>query len=179
MGRKTFESILEYIGKPLPNRVNIVVTQNPDFKKEGIVISNSLEDAINKAKKSENREIFIIGGAHVFREVLEKGIVNRIYLTKVEGDFSCDTFFPDYSQFKKVVSEETGESNGIKFRFITNEEIYHIGRIQIEALAARIQLHVGKNRDGVAALDDALHVAQGLQQRGPLDCQFHDDISSP
>src|SRR3989344_9590639 len=89
MGRKTFESILEYIGKPLPNRVNIVVTQNPDFKKEGIVISNSLEDAINKAKKSENREIFIIGGAHVFREVLEKGIVNRIYLTKVEGDFSC------------------------------------------------------------------------------------------
>ncbi|OGH37736.1 MAG: hypothetical protein A3B44_00515 [Candidatus Levybacteria bacterium RIFCSPLOWO2_01_FULL_38_21] len=121
MGRKTFESILEYIGKPLPNRVNIVVTQNPDFKKEGIVISNSLEDAINKAKKSENREIFIIGGAHVFREVLEKGIVNRIYLTKVEGDFSCDTFFPDYSQFKKVVSEETGESNGIKFRFINLE----------------------------------------------------------
>ena len=97
------------------------MTQNPDFKKEGIVISNSLEDAINKAKKSENREIFIIGGAHVFREVLEKGIVNRIYLTKVEGDFSCDTFFPDYSQFKKVVSEETGESNGIKFRFINLE----------------------------------------------------------
>ena len=120
MGRKTFESILEHIGKPLPNRVNIVVTQNLDFKKEGIVILNSLEDAINKAKESENREIFIIGGARIYEQAI--GVADKIYLTKVEGNYNCDVFFPDYkSQFKRIINEEEGESNGIKYKFIDLE----------------------------------------------------------
>lgn len=121
MGRKTFESILSYIGKPLPDRINMVVTRNPDFKAEGVSINTSLEEALSEAKENEQSEIFIIGGAQIFQQAIDMGIVDRIYLTKVEGDYGADTFFPDYSQFKKVLKEEAGESNGIKFRFVDLE----------------------------------------------------------
>ena len=121
MGRKTFESILSYTGKPLPDRINMVITRNPDFKAEGVSINTSLEEALSEAKGNEQSEIFIIGGAQIFKQAIDMGVVDRIYLTKVEGDYGADTFFPDYSQFKKVVSEEAGESNGIKFRFINLE----------------------------------------------------------
>lgn len=120
MGRKTFESILSYIGKPLPNRTNIVVTRNPDFKANGIIITDSLEAALNKAKEIEKKEIFIIGGAEIFGQTID--IADRLYLTKVEGDYDCDTFFPKYeSSFTKVLYEENRESNGIKYRFLDLE----------------------------------------------------------
>lgn len=121
MGRKTLESIVDYIGKPLPERINIVVTSNPNLANEGVIVAGSLEDAFNKAKKTEKDEIFVIGGAHVFQEVIDMGIADRLYLTKVEGDFDCDTFFPDYSDFKRVIHEEKGEEGKYKFRFVDLE----------------------------------------------------------
>ncbi|MCL5746674.1 MAG: dihydrofolate reductase [Patescibacteria group bacterium] len=66
-------------------------------------------------------EVFIIGGGQVFKEALEKGLVDRLYLTIVKGDFGADTFFPDYSQFKKVTSEEKRESDGYKYTFLELE----------------------------------------------------------
>ena len=120
MGRKTFESILSYIGKPLPSRTNIVVTRNPGFKSNGIIIADSLEDALSKANEIEKKEIFIIGGAEIFGQAID--IADKIYLTKVEGDYGADTFFPDYTDFKKVISEEEGESKGIKYKFIDLEK---------------------------------------------------------
>src|SRR5579859_209561 len=82
MGRRTFESI----GRILPNRTNIIVTRDPDFNIAGAVMSFSLEDALEKAKESPGaEEVFIFGGGQIFKEALEKSLVNRIYLTIVTG----------------------------------------------------------------------------------------------
>ncbi|MBI4097803.1 MAG: dihydrofolate reductase [Candidatus Levybacteria bacterium] len=98
---------------------------------EGYVV-NSLEGAIEIAKKphpgpllkgegTRNQlleEIFIFGGGQVFKEAIEKGLVDRLYLTIVEGDFGADTFFPDYSEFDKIIHEEGGQSGEYKFKFL-------------------------------------------------------------
>jgi dihydrofolate reductase len=118
MGRRTFESI----GRVLPNRTNIIITQNSKLKIQNSVVVNSLEEGIEMAKKSPGAdEIFIFGGGQIFKQAIEENLVDRLYLTIVEGDFGADTFFPDYSNFKKVISEEQHESGDYKFRFLTLE----------------------------------------------------------
>lgn len=119
MGRKTWDSLPR---KPLPDRINMIITRSPDFRAEGASVNTSLEEAVVEAKDNEQEEIFIIGGAQIFREAIEKGIADRLYLTQVKGDFECDTFLPDYSGFKKVLSEEVGEENGLKFKYINLEK---------------------------------------------------------
>jgi len=118
MGRKTYDSLPQ---KPLPSRINMVITRNPDFKADGVSVNNSFEEALAVAKENEQSEIFIIGGAQIFQQAIDMGIVDRLYLTKVEGEFGADTFFPDYSDFKKAINEESGEENGIKYKFIDLE----------------------------------------------------------
>lgn len=128
LGRTTFESMLGYYqksGKPtMSMRIHIVVTRDPNYSVEpkyGFAV-HSIEEAISLAKEKEPEEIFIIGGAQIFQQAIDKGVVDRLYLTKVEGNFGCDTFFPDYSSFKKVVFEEEGEENGIKYKYINLEK---------------------------------------------------------
>lgn len=117
MGRKTFESI----GRPLPKRTNIVITRN-DMHIDGCLVVHSLEEGIEAAKKSPGSdEIFIFGGGQIWKEALEKNLVDRLYLTVVKGDYGADTFFPDYSNFKKVISEEHRESDGYTYTFLTLE----------------------------------------------------------
>lgn len=117
MGRKTFESI----GRPLANRMNFVVTRDPDYVPNGkIDICNSLEEAIEKAKEREVNEIFIIGGGQIYEQAMQ--YADKLYLTLVEGEFDdADTFFPDYSAFKKKVSEQTKSSNGYTYTFLELE----------------------------------------------------------
>lgn len=116
MGRKTFESI----GRVLPNRTNIIVTRDLKYSFEGAVVAHSLEEALEIAKNSEGSdEIFIFGGAQIFEQALPK--VDRLYLTLVEGDFRADTFFPDYSEFKKVINEQSGQFENLKYKFIDIE----------------------------------------------------------
>lgn len=124
MGRKTFESI----GRVLPDRTSIVITHDPNkvravsFYDPSVEIVQSLSEGIEKAKQSpDSSEIFIFGGGEIFREAIENGLVDKLYLTVVEGDYDADTFFPDYSQFKKVIKEEFGESGEYKFRFVDLE----------------------------------------------------------
>lgn len=112
MGRKTFESI----GKPLPNRTNIIITRDPGYTADGCVVVNSLEKAIEEAKKVEAEELFIIGGAQIFNQSLP--IADKLYLTLVEGDFDGDVFFPDYSEFNTIVHQENKKENGFIFTFI-------------------------------------------------------------
>jgi dihydrofolate reductase len=123
MGRKTFESILSYIHKPLPGRTNIVITRNPDFKYEGVLVFHSLEDALKKAEEieslNENPEIHIGGGAELYMQAMP--LVDKLYLTIVDGEFEGDASFPDYSMFKKVLHEEKRESNGYTYTFIDLE----------------------------------------------------------
>lgn len=115
MGRKTYESI----GKPLPNRTNIIVTRYADYVVPECMVYNSLKEAIASAKGIDTEEIFIIGGADIFEQTLP--IADRLYLTIVEGKYEGDAFFPDYSQFTKVISEEKKESGKYKFKFVTLE----------------------------------------------------------
>lgn len=111
MGRKTFDSI----GKPLPNRTNIIITRNSSLIIPECIIANSIEEAIHKAKKIELSEIFIIGGAQVYTNALP--YTQRLYLTLIEKSFDCDTFFPDYSEFKNIISTEKKEFGDINYSY--------------------------------------------------------------
>ena len=86
MGRKTFESL----GKPLPNRTNIIITRNGNFKAEGCVIVNSLNEAIEASKADPNP--FILGGAEIYRQSIK--IADVLDLTLVDAELDADVFFP-------------------------------------------------------------------------------------
>jgi len=117
MGRKTFESI----GQPLPNRISVVITKDPDYYAEGIEVAHSLEEALRLASLAQgNNELFVIGGGQIYQEAIN--VADKLYLTVVEGNPEADTFFPDYSEFKKVVSEEQRESDGYKYKFLVLEK---------------------------------------------------------
>jgi dihydrofolate reductase len=124
MGRKTYESMLTYTnGKIIKGSTNIVVTHDPNYEKlhkEGCVVSHSLDEALEVAKKENPEEIIIFGGAKIYEQAMQ--ITDRLYLTVVEGDFNADTFFPDYSEFTRVLEDENLESEGYKYKFLTLEK---------------------------------------------------------
>ena len=113
MGQKTFESI----GHPLPHRKNIIITNDQNFKAAGCIIAYSIEEAFAKAKEVEKEEIFVIGGGSIYAQTI--GLADKLYLTIVgEEILDADTFFPDYSEFKNILSEEPRESNGLRYKFV-------------------------------------------------------------
>ena len=115
MGRKTFESLGS---RPLPKRTNIVITR-ADRVFEGTLTAHSLEEAIRLAEGDE--EIFIIGGAQIYREALR--IADRMYITRVMHDYEGDTSFPDIdlSEWELVAEEkhDRGEEYEYPFAFLT------------------------------------------------------------
>lgn len=117
MGRKTFESLGS---RPLPKRTNIVITR-ADRVFEGALTAHSLEEAICLAEGDE--EIFIIGGAQIYREALR--IADRMYITRVMHDYEGDTSFPDIdlSEWELVAEEkhDRGEEYEYPFAFLTYE----------------------------------------------------------
>lgn len=119
MGRRTFEPMSK---NPLKDRTNIVVTTNPDFKSdfENVIIVNSLDEALAAAKgKPGAEEIFIIGGGQIYKEGIH--FADRLYLTIVDKEVDADVYFPDYSDFKKVIFDEDHVWHGLKYKFITFE----------------------------------------------------------
>lgn len=119
MGKKTFDSI----GRVLPNRTNIIVTRDRDFKFDEAAVAHSLEEALEMAQMGNgSEEVFIFGGGQLFKESLEKGLVDRLYLTVVKGDYNADTFFPDYSAFTKVIEKEERNTDGHQYTFLTLEK---------------------------------------------------------
>ena len=147
MGRKTYESI----GKPLPNRTNIVITRNSDlflkshpefisgFSTECFVVG-SLEEAMQKTGDVEGKKQAISSEPHPEPSPERRGnekeifvigggqilhealsVVDRLYLTLVKGDFGADVFFPEYNEFTKVIEKEDHEEGGYKFQFLTLE----------------------------------------------------------
>lgn len=95
MGRKTYESI----GKPLPNRLNIVVSRDPDLKIDGVHVSSCLEDALVLAEKyittptTLNDKVMVIGGGEIYKQALP--LADILYITRVHGFVEGDTYFPD------------------------------------------------------------------------------------
>jgi len=116
MGEKTFHSI----GKALPRRINIVLTDNQEFQAENVMTVYSIDEALEVAKLHENEEVFVIGGGSIYAQFLP--LANRLYLTLVAGEYEADVFFPEYSEFARVVAEENGEEGQYKFRFVTLEK---------------------------------------------------------
>ncbi|MDG1253565.1 MAG: dihydrofolate reductase [Schleiferiaceae bacterium] len=100
MGRKTFESI----GRPLPNRSNIVISRNPQWKHEGVLSAESLEEAIGMASMQDS-EIFLIGGGELYRQGLPHADILEI--TEVEGQYEGDTWFPEYQENFTEVGRES------------------------------------------------------------------------
>jgi len=116
MGRNTYESI----GKPLPNRITIIITRNKNYFKEGCLIANSLEQAIEMSK--EEAQVFIIGGAQIYKETIAKNLAQQLDITLVHKDFEADVYFPtiDKKVWEQADKEDFSpdEKNKYKYSFL-------------------------------------------------------------
>ena len=117
MGRKTHESI----GKPLPDRTNVVITQNKKFEAPGCLVFHSLEEALQHL--ANEKEIFLIGGAQLFQQGLERKIIDKLYLTRIHRSFEGDIFLPtiNWQEWILVNKEDhtTDEKNVYAYSFET------------------------------------------------------------
>ncbi len=123
MGRKNFESI-PHKYRPLPNRINIVITRQSEYNVEGCIIVDSVEAALKIAKNNGDIEPFIIGGGQIYKIALEKNLVDKIYLTKVYHSFEGDIFFPELSSDWKETHKtenKADEKHKYNYDFITLE----------------------------------------------------------
>ena len=119
MGRKTYDSI----GKPLNNRRNIVITRNPEILIPGCEVVPNIDEAL--LITSEETEVMVIGGASLCQQLLPK--VSRLYITKIEGEFDGDVYFPDYDKADwHEVSRESYKSDSInkyEYHFVVLERV--------------------------------------------------------
>jgi len=118
LGRKNYQSI----GRPLPNRTNIVLSRDPNFVAEGCVVLTSIDAAIQFAKNAGEAECFIVGGAEIYRQSMS--IITRLYLTRVEADFEGDVIMPDLGigwQEVWKVAHESDERNPWPYVFLRYE----------------------------------------------------------
>jgi dihydrofolate reductase len=115
MGRKTFESF----PKPLPNRTHIIITRQKNYKVEGCLIANSIENAMAMAPKNE--EVFIIGGAEIYKQSID--FADKIELTRVHSNFEADAYFPEINLNHWTLSFEEqhhkDEKHNFDFTFLT------------------------------------------------------------
>lgn len=115
MGRKTFESI----GRPLPNRRNVVISRQQGLRIDGVEVLNSLNEAYELL--ADENLVFIIGGAQIYREAIQD--VEKIYLTKVHHRFEADAFFPELDpvvwQETERETHQADEKNVFSYSFLT------------------------------------------------------------
>lgn len=102
MGRKTFESI----GKPLPNRNNVILTGNKDYHHEGVKVIHSVDELVSLEGESE---LFVIGGATVYEQTMH--VATRLYVTHIDEVFEGDTYFP---KIDSSVWREVSRKQGVK-----------------------------------------------------------------
>lgn len=95
MGRKNYESIPEKF-RPLPNRTNIVVTRQRNYRAKNCTVVHSLDDALTLAHQANVDEVFIIGGAEIYRQGLARA--DRLYLTEIHATVDGDTYFPEFDK---------------------------------------------------------------------------------
>ena len=107
MGRKTFESL----GRPLPARINVVISRSQDYQAQCAMVVHSLPDAL--ALFNPGMETFIIGGAEIYAQALP--LADRLYLTEIDADYEGDTVFPAWDSSEWDLIEETGHPRGKDF----------------------------------------------------------------
>lgn len=123
MGRKTFESIVEHLGKPLPGRTSIIISRS-GFAHEGAISASSIEDAIEKAreiaKDTDQDEICIVGGAQIYTQSLPHA--THMELTLVHKDVKGDAFFPEFDKKEWPETARTDHDGDLPFSFVTLEK---------------------------------------------------------
>lgn len=124
LGRKTYDSMVYYYnrtGRSMPGKLYFIVTRDRRYipARNNATTVKSIDEVVEKTKE-EQGEIFVIGGQSIFEQTI--GIADKLYLTIVKGDYKCDTFFPDYSEFKKVVYSEKRKEGNLKYEFIDLEK---------------------------------------------------------
>jgi dihydrofolate reductase len=112
LGRKTYESI----GRPLPGRKTVVVSRQPGYAPEGVLVARSIEEALERAGEGN---VWIAGGAAIYRQALDR--CERLYLTRIEAEIQGDAFFPEIDEavWRKVEEERwaAGERGSFGYRF--------------------------------------------------------------
>lgn len=122
MGRKTFESIVSYLKGPLPGRPNIVITRDENYHYDDVIVAHSLEEALDRARELDNKEIFIGGGSDIYTQALPH--TDRLYLTLIDDEPDADTFFPNYSDFTNVIEKEKRDrGDGLVYEWVTVERV--------------------------------------------------------
>jgi len=120
MGRKTYDSIVKMLGKPLPGRTNIVVTRQQIIPESAAIFVSSMEEALEKAKALDDEAVFIIGGAQIYAQALP--FADRLYLTLIDQSAAGDAYFPAYErEFTKKIFEEAHASPRFNYRFVDLE----------------------------------------------------------
>ncbi|HEY3429431.1 MAG TPA: dihydrofolate reductase [Cyclobacteriaceae bacterium] len=122
MGRKNYDSIPEKF-RPLPNRVNVVVTRQKKFSAPGCQVVNSIEEGLQIANLNHEKEVFIIGGAEIYKQGIP--LASRLYLTEIQAHIEGDTFFPEFdkTQWKEVSRKHhlSDEKHKFPFDFVVFE----------------------------------------------------------
>ena len=115
MGRKTWES-KEVLGKPLPRRLNIVISRHALVVPDGVIAATSLDAALDAQGDAET--MFVVGGAEIFRQAFAHPALRWVYLTRVEGRFGCDTHIPDLDAafVADAWPAADHEENGVRYR---------------------------------------------------------------
>jgi dihydrofolate reductase len=114
MGRKTFDSI----GRPLPNRRNIVITRNADWRHDGVETAHSLEEVRRLVEATGDAQAFIIGGAEIYAQALPMADV--VVQTEIDASYDCDAFFPPLgAEWREQAREPHVGANGLAYAFVT------------------------------------------------------------
>lgn len=125
MGRNCFRSI----GRPLPKRTNIVITRDPFFTADGVLVAHSIEEALGMAYDAGETEAFIIGGGEIYRDSAD--LWDKLYLTEVELETAGDVFFPamEPSEWREIWREShtVDEKNEYPYVFSILERVEEVG----------------------------------------------------
>jgi dihydrofolate reductase len=106
VGRATWESI----GRPLPDRTFVVVTRSPGEARRGLAFARTVEEGIRLAERAGDGEPFVAGGEGIFREALERDLVERLHLTRIHRDYEGDARFPDFDESRWRLVEREGHA---------------------------------------------------------------------
>ena len=120
MGRKTLESFPE--GKPLPNRINIVMTHSQEYTCEGVKVCHNVQEVLRTIHKEKQKYVFVVGGASIYQQFLQ--YCERAYVTKIYQTFVADTYFKNLDKvyhWKLIEQQPIQEENGIKYAYLTYE----------------------------------------------------------
>ncbi len=126
MGRKTYESIVDVLGGPLPNRTNVLVTRDGESiaHHANVIVVHSIDDALVHAQQIDT-EVWVIGGGEIYRQTLP--FADRLYITEVDTECEGDAYFPDYTlaDWKEISREEhmADEENEFNYTFVVLERI--------------------------------------------------------